>query len=222
MQIQHIGLFHQKASVSRRDLIAGLVAGTVIAMTSSPADARSIDDLDMLIARTDTLRGSMRQVEDAMALITSRPDLPPFPMLQLSEIGNIYSSHLHRDTFFRTPAQIRRFFAAYRKCLFGSDRAKAEHNANEKRGLIELSRRIKVRKKWEERTGLARLDKEMERLADQWIESERKIFLYPCTTFSMVAKKVAYIRRSMDGDDFSGEMGTAIILTMDGGASLAS
>jgi hypothetical protein len=81
---------------------------------------------------------------------------------------------------------------------------------------------MKVSKQWEERTGLASLDEEMERLTDQWIESEREIFLYPCSSFSMVVSKVAYIRRSMEGDDFSGEMGTAIILTMDGGASLAS
>ncbi|GES43138.1 hypothetical protein RsS62_23900 [Rhizobium dioscoreae] len=221
MQVQHIETFHQKASVSRRDLIAGLAAGTIIAMAGDDVGAASVDSLDVLIERTDTLRDRLRKVEGAIALITKRADRPPFPTLRPAEIDARYSGYMHRDLIFRKHAQVREFFAAYRRCLFGSDRAKAEHETNERRALIELSRRIALNKRWEERTGLAALDEEAEWLCDRWLESEREIFLYPCSTFSMVARKVAYIRRAMDGDDFTSELGTAIILTMDGGASLA-
>ncbi len=222
MHVQHIETFHQKASVSRRELIAGLAAGTIIAMAGDEADAATVNDLDLLIRQTEAMRDRIYELENEMTAIRNRADRPALPFLQPHEIDEMYRRPHDGPVYLPSSARVRKFFAAYHKCIFGSDRSKAMHRANEKRALVELSRRIEVNRRWESRTGLDRMDREMETLVDEWIRSERKVLLYPCSSFSMVASKVAYIRRSMDGDDFSGEMGTAIILTMDGGASLAS
>lgn len=203
-----------KARISRRDMLAGLAAGTVITIVPT-ASASDIDELDRIIHRARSLRSQFHEIEKVCETISVRPDRPRYPAIRLAEIDKgSYFEHTQID--FRQEWEIREYFERYRRCLFGNLKSKLRHLANEDAAIELLRRRIEARQRWDEATGLAELSREETRLCELWLAAEREAFLYPCTTFSMVARKVAFIRETIDDQDFTPELGMAVIYSMDG------